>query len=67
MTDFVDQRTNLSVGGPGRHDNLLVLGVAPAAGAVFGEVANFNGVAELGGVRDQRGDQVLVAVAGDRL
>ena len=65
--ELVGERADLLVGGSGGDDDLAALGVAPAARPVLGEVADLDAVAELGGVGDQRGDQVVVAVAGDRL
>ena len=58
---------DLAVRGSGGDDDLVVLVVAPAAGAVVGEVADLEGVFELGGVGGGRGDEVVVAVAGDWL
>jgi hypothetical protein len=49
------------------HDDFMARGVAPAARAVVGEVADLDGVAELGGVSDQWGGQVVVSCARDRL
>jgi hypothetical protein len=57
----------LPVRGAGADDDLLALGVAPSARAVLGELPELDRVAELGRVGDQQGDQVVVAVAGDRL
>jgi hypothetical protein len=51
---LVDERANLTVGGAGGDDNVLALGVAPAACAVLGQLANLDGVAELRGVLGQR-------------
>jgi hypothetical protein len=61
------QGADLPVRGAGGDDDLLALGVAPSARAVLAKSAELDGVAELGGVGDQRGDQGVVAVAGDRL
>jgi hypothetical protein len=63
----VYERPDVSVRGSGGDDDLLALGVAPAARTVVGEVADLDDVAELCGVGRQRRDQVVVAVAGDRL
>jgi hypothetical protein len=51
------------LGGSGRDDDLLALRVAPAARSVVGQPADVDGVAQLGGVVCERGDQVVVAVA----
>src|SRR5215217_7302742 len=67
MRNLVHQGADLAVGGPVGDDNLLALGVTPAAGAVLGGVADLDGVPELRSVGDQRGEQVAVAVAGDGL
>ena len=40
---------------------------APRILAILREIADLDRVAHVGGVGDERGDQVLVAVAGDRL
>jgi hypothetical protein len=63
----VYERADLAVGGSGGDDDLLVSGVAPAAGAVVGQLADLDRVSEFGGVGGERGDQVAVAVARDRL
>jgi hypothetical protein len=65
--ELVGERADLLVGGAGGDDELAAVGVAPAARPVLGEVADLDAVSELGGVADQRGDQVVVAVAGDGL
>jgi hypothetical protein len=67
VRDLVGQGADLPVRGAGGNDDLLALGIAPSGRAVLGELPELDGVAELGGVGDQRGDQVVVAVAGDRL
>jgi hypothetical protein len=61
------QGADLPVRGAGGDDDLLALGVTPPGRAVLGQLPELDGVTELGGVGDQRGDQVVVAVAGDRL
>jgi hypothetical protein len=65
--NLVNECADLAVGGSGGDDDVLALGVAPAAGPVLGETAHLDGVAELRGVRDEGGDQVAVAVADDWL
>jgi hypothetical protein len=65
--DFVDERPYLRVRGSSRDDDLLALRVAPAVGSVVGQMAGLDGVAQFGGVGCERGDQVVVAVAADRL
>ncbi|HEX5900929.1 MAG TPA: hypothetical protein VFY32_16105, partial [Solirubrobacteraceae bacterium] len=67
MSQFVSECANLLVAGPRGDDNLAALGVTPATRPVVGEVADRDAVAELGGMGDERGDQVVVRVAGDRL
>ena len=67
MRELVGERADLPVGGSGGDDDLAALGVAPAAGPVLGELADLDACSRARGVGDQRGDQVVVAVAGDRL
>jgi hypothetical protein len=61
------QGADLPVRGAGGDDDPLVRGVAPSGRAVLGQLPELDRVTERGGVGDQRGDQVVVAVAGDRL
>ena len=42
VRDLVDEGADLPVGGSGGDDDLVALGVAPAAGAVVGEVADLD-------------------------
>jgi len=67
MDGLVDECAQPGVGGAvGVDDDLVVLGVAPAAGAA-GDRVKRDGVAERLGERDRRRDQVGVGVAGERL
>jgi hypothetical protein len=64
---LVDERAQPRVGGAvGVDDDLLGLGVAPAAGAA-GDRLKRDGVAERLGEGDRRRDQVGVRIAGERL
>ena len=68
VRELVDERADLAVGGSGGDDDLPALGVAPAAGPVVGELTDLDARSRArGGVLEQRGDQVAVAVAVDRL
>src|SRR6185503_7150614 len=67
VSELVDQRADLPVGGAGSDDDLPVLAIAPSARAVVREFAALDAVAQLASEVVQRGDQVLVAVAFDRL
>jgi hypothetical protein len=63
---FVGERADLLVARSVGDDDLAALRITPTAGPVLGEVADLNAVVQLDGVGDERGDQVAVAVAGDR-
>jgi hypothetical protein len=63
---FVGERADLLVARSGGDDDLAALRITPTAGPVLGEVADLNAVVQLDGVGDERGDQVVVTVAGDR-
>jgi hypothetical protein len=67
VAELVHKRADLPVGGPGGDDDLLALRVAPAAGPLVRQRAGVDAVAELAGELVERGDQMLVAVAFDRL
>src|SRR5829696_2369810 len=67
VRELVHERADLTVGGPGGDDDLLVLVVAPAARAGLGEVADLDAIAELAPELLEWRDQAGVAVAFDRL
>src|SRR5215213_8958036 len=67
VRELVHERADLTVGRPGRYRDVVQLVVAPAARSVVREGADLDAIPELAPELLERGDQVGVAVALDRL